>query len=65
MGTIMATETYEELDAESGVIDVFVTPKEQETMAFEKFVECYCASCRGSVMEVPLDNCETEGIHLG
>lgn len=61
----MATEMYQEVDDESGALDIFVTPKEQETMAFEKFAECYCASCRGSIMEVPLDGCETEGIHLG
>lgn len=61
----MATETYQEVDDESGALDIFVTPKEQKTMAFEKFVECYCASCRGSVMEVPLSGCQTAELHFG
>lgn len=62
---MIATEIYQEIDDESGTLDIFVTPKEQESMAFEKFVECYCAFCRGSVMEVPLSGCQTADLHLG
>gem|GEM_PF-3595566 len=61
----MAAEMYQEIDDESGTLDIFVTPKEQESMAFEKFVECYCAFCRGRVMEVPLSGCQTADLHLG
>jgi len=62
---MMAAEMYQEIDDESGTLDIFVTPKEQESMAFEKFVECYCAFCRGRVMEVPLSGCQTADLHLG
>ena len=61
----MATARYEEWDEESGRAVVFVTPAEQAAMPFEEFVECYCASCRGCVVEVPLEGCQTAEIHLG
>ena len=61
----MAAARYEEWDEELGRTVVFVTPTEQAAMPFAEFVECYCASCRGCIVEVPLDGCETAGIHQG
>ena len=61
----MVAARDEEWDEESGRAVVFVTPAEQGAMPFEEFVECCCASCRGCIVEVPLEGYQTAEIHLG